>query len=146
GLLMIERGAFAGASNAPQEPHSKPGNPDSAMVGISGYMLERCFELTPSARNLPSFTSVTELAIGAMANCTLPATASVSDSGMPLYGTWTTSMLALCFNISPAKCVPLPVPADEKLSCPGLALASAMNSCTVLMPSAGGPTNRSVAV
>ena len=37
---------------------------------------------------------------------------------MPLKGTCTTSIAALLFKISAAKCVPLPTPAEEKLMCP----------------------------
>ena len=81
--------------------------------------------------------SETELAIGAIENWTRPLITSVSDSGMPLNGMCTTSMPALCLNISPAKCVPLPLPAEEKLIWPGFAFASAIRSCTVLTLSDG---------
>jgi hypothetical protein len=51
-------------------------------------------------------------------------------------------MPARCLNISPAKCVPLPVPAEANLTCPGLALASAISSGTDLTLSEGGTTSR----
>ena len=53
---------------------------------------------------------------------------------MPLYGMCTTSMPAASRNFSPLMCVPLPVPAEAKLSCPGFFFASAISSATVLMP------------
>ena len=46
-------------------------------------------------------------------------------------------MPAASLNFSPLMCVPLPVPAEPKLSCPGFCLASAISSATVLMPGRG---------
>jgi len=50
-------------------------------------------------------------------------------------------MPAACLNISPAKWVPLPLPAEARLSMPGLDLAIAMSSCVLFAPSAGGTTS-----
>src|SRR5439155_1311797 len=59
---------------------------------------------------------------------------SVRASGVPLYGTWTTSTPAASRNFSALMCVPLPVPADAKLSVPGCCFARAIRSDTDLMP------------
>src|ERR1043166_4235119 len=75
-----------------------------------------------------------------MKNCTRPVIVSPSASGMPLKGTCTTSIPAMERNISPAKCVPLPTHAEEKLSCPGFAFAAATRSETLLIPRDGGAT------
>ncbi len=77
-----------------------------------------------------------------MKNCTRPVMVSVSDSGIPLKGTCTTSIPAIALSCSPAKCVPLPTPAEEKLSCPGLAFAAATSSPTERMPRDGDATSR----
>jgi len=76
-----------------------------------------------------------------MKNCTRPVMVSVSDSGIPLKGTCTTSIPAIALNCSPAKCVPLPTPAEEKLSWPGFSFARASSSATEWMPSAGETTS-----
>ena len=60
---------------------------------------------------------------------------------MPLKGTCTTSIPAIERSISPAKWVPLPTPAEEKLSWPGLAFAAATSSATVFTPRDGGTTS-----
>ncbi|MNC96525.1 hypothetical protein D3C83_139220 [compost metagenome] len=65
---------------------------------------------------------------------------SVSASGMPLCGTCTMSMPAAALNISPPKCVELPVPAEVKLSWPGFALAIAIRSFTDFTSSDTGTT------
>ena len=41
---------------------------------------------------------------------------------MPLYGMWVASMPVRSLNISPARCGVVPMPAEAKLSLPGLAL------------------------
>ncbi len=110
------------------------------MVGISGFMRVRCVVETASARSLPSLMSPAVEPNGAMKKCTRPVMTSVSASGMPLWGTCTTSMPALLRIISPPKCVALPVPAEVKLSCPGFALASATRSLTERTSSELGTT------
>ena len=51
------------------------------------------------------------------------------------------SICAVALKSSAAKCVPLPVPAELKLSWPGFAFASAISSCTLLTPSELGTTS-----
>jgi hypothetical protein len=46
-------------------------------------------------------------------------------------------MPAISLSFSRLKCVPLPIPADAKLSWPGFALAAARKSGTVFMPDSG---------
>ena len=104
------------------------------MVGTSGSSASRFSDDTPSASSLPSRTCGTALAIGAMKNCTRPVIASASASGMPLNGMCTTSIFAMLFSSSPAKCVPLPIPADEKFIAPGLARAAASRSFSERKP------------
>ena len=76
-----------------------------------------------------------------MKNWTRPTIASVSASGTPLYGTCTTSMPAADLNTSAAKCVPLPAPAELKLSCQGFAFAIAIRSCTLFTASELGTSS-----
>ena len=47
------------------------------------------------------------------------------------------SILAIDLNISPARCVTVPPPAEAKLIVPGLAVASAINSRELAAASAG---------
>lgn len=61
---------------------------------------------------------------------------------MPLYGTCTTSIAAIALNSSPAKCVPLPTPAEEKLSWPGFAFAITSISFTDFAANDGATTRR----
>ena len=70
--------------------------------------------------------------IGEKKYVTRPVIVSVSASGVPLYGMCTTSMPAASLNFSPLMCVPLPVPAEPKLSVPGLFFAAAMRSARLL--------------
>ena len=90
----------------------------------------------------PSRMSGTELAIGAMKSWTRPAMMSLVASGMPLYATCTISIPAACLNTSPAKWVPLPTPAEARLSWPGFDLARAMSSFIDFAASVGGTTSR----
>src|SRR5215472_19337719 len=64
--------------------------------------------------------------------CAWPARRSVSAGVVPRYGTWIMSIPVMNLNSSPATCCTDPMPAEAMLTLPGLALAKAMNSGTVL--------------
>src|SRR5262245_18762969 len=64
--------------------------------------------------------------------CTCPLIRSVRAGAPPRYGTWTRFRPAMMLNSSPAKCGWVPMPGDAMLILPGLALAYAINSGTVL--------------
>jgi len=55
--------------------------------------------------------------------CTWPPSRSFTAGAAPLYGTCTMSILASAFKSSPARWVMLPLPAEPKLTLPGLAFA-----------------------
>src|SRR6202171_6844772 len=55
-LATISCGVFAGTKNPNHENTSKPGTPDSAMVGISGTAATRSLVVTASPRKLPDRT------------------------------------------------------------------------------------------
>ncbi|MNT57925.1 hypothetical protein D3C72_1953330 [compost metagenome] len=62
---------------------------------------------------------------------TSPDSIAVTTCALPLYGTWVILMPATESNSSPARCPVLPLPAEAKVSLPGLALACAISSCTL---------------
>src|SRR6516225_112122 len=66
---------------------------------------------------------------------------SVIASGLPLKGTCTATIPALAKKRSALIWTPLPTPAEAKLSEPGLALAAATRSPTVLKPRDGETTS-----
>ena len=111
------------------------------MVGTLGSAADRFAVLTPSASSLPSRTLGNAAEMGEKKYVTLPAMVSVSASGVPLYGMWSTSMPAASLNFSALIWVPLPVPAEPKFSCPGFCLASAISSATDLTPTVGATTS-----
>src|SRR5258706_1129059 len=139
-LATTGRGTPEAVSIPNHRIDSNPGTPVSATVGTAGSNGSRFAEDTASATSFPSLTRFTEFAIGAMKNCTRPVMVSVRDSGIPLNGTCTTSTAAMALNISAAKWVPLPTPAEEKFSWPGFALAAAIRSATDRRPSEGATT------
>jgi len=51
--------------------------------------------------------------------CTLPASRSMFDCPLPLYGTFSMSTLACSLNNSPARCCTLPEPSEAYCSWPG---------------------------
>src|SRR5207253_9861328 len=67
---------------------------------------------------------------------------AVSPLAAPLYGTWVSFTPSRSATISMTRCVEFPLPADEKFSCPGLALACAARSAIDLMPDSGLATRR----
>src|SRR5438045_8878990 len=84
------------------------------MVGTLGSAADRFAVLTPSASSLPSRTLGNAAEMGEKKYVTLPAMVSVSASGVPLYGMWSTSMPAASLNFSALIWVPLPVPARSE--------------------------------
>jgi len=106
------RGVPAGASSAYQVPDSKPGTPVSAIVGSCGVAALRRALVTPSARRRPALTcGSTDSALANMKD-TWPESRSVTASGVPLYGTCTTSMRVCIFSISAVRCGELPLPVE----------------------------------
>src|SRR6185369_1338777 len=55
-LAMISGGVFTGTKKPNQLETSKPGTPDSAIVGISGTTATRSLVVTASARTAPDLT------------------------------------------------------------------------------------------
>ena len=91
-MATIGAGVPAGASNPNQEIASKPGTPDSIMVGSSGMFGERLSDVTASPRNLPSRTAGRIAPAFCNVMVTRPPITSVNTA--PRYGTWTMSMPA----------------------------------------------------
>src|SRR5262249_58247662 len=71
------------------------------------------------------------------ADCTWPASRSVTSGAEPRYGTCGMLTPAANLNSSPATCEVEPVPNDASVILPGLALASAINSGTELAATDG---------
>jgi hypothetical protein len=111
---------------------SKSGSPASIIVGTSGASGERLGLVTASARSAPDFTCGSEVVIVSNIIVTWPPRRSLSAGALPLYGTWTMSTLAVVFRSSPDRCAPAPAPPEANWSCPGLAFAAAISSCTLL--------------
>src|SRR6185436_3181520 len=80
------------------------------------------------------FILMNAIAAGSEENITWtgPLARSVSAAGAPLYGTCVQVTPVIERNSSPERWVMVPVPADATLMAPGLALASALKSFTVL--------------
>src|ERR1041384_7464990 len=77
---------------------------------------------------LPASAMSFDRLIGAKYMCASPRITAVTASGALLNGTWTRLIPAALRNSAPAMKVVLARPGDEKLSVPGLDLASAMRS------------------
>ena len=69
------------------------------------------------------------------------ASKSVTTCGLPVYGMWVIFTPARWLNSSSARWVELPTPDEPNEIVPGLLLASAINSLTVLTPSSGVTTS-----
>src|SRR6185369_13479363 len=111
---------------------SKPGNPDSAMVGTSGIAGDRLAVVTASARTRPDFTCGTAVAIWSNNISIWPPITSVMAAALPLYGTCLMSALVVSLNNSHARCCEVPLPPEPQLKRPGFALACATSSATFL--------------
>src|SRR5258706_435695 len=105
-------GVPAGAWIDSQVATSKPGTPDSAMVGISGAPARRLPVETASAFNLPSRARLIAEPIPGIIIVMRPPITSATAGALPLYGTWIMSMPAMLRNISLARCAELPMPND----------------------------------
>src|SRR5215831_18305697 len=123
-----------------QRSTSKPGRPDSATVGTSGYTGLRADPVVAIGRTRLSAVNGTAPAMLENASCTFPLMTSGYAAPMPRYGTCVISMPAASLIISPARWGAVPTPADAKLSLPGLALAQAMNSENVFTGSVNDAT------
>ena len=145
-LSITGRGVRAGASIPYQVATSKPLSPCSSRLGISGAAAERFAVVTPSARIRPLRTCGIMVAIGSKIICTRPASRSGTATPVPLYGTCNMSIPVMRLNNSPERCPVLPVPADAKVSWPGLALASATSSFTLFAGNEGVTASRLTAM
>src|SRR5262245_17388847 len=76
-LAMISGGVLAGTNNAYQDDTSKPGTPDSAMVGSSGAVGKRFSVVTASPRSCPERTVCSKEPVVLKAESTRPAMVSV---------------------------------------------------------------------
>lgn len=87
-----------------------PGTPCSASDGTPGAAGERLACVTASARSWPDW--INGASVGQVPNSigTCPPITSSSACVVPLYGTCSSVMPALCRNSSPARCSPLPTP------------------------------------
>src|SRR4029077_5072067 len=104
-LATISGGVLAGTNSAYQADTSKPGIPDSAMVGSSGAVGKRCAVVTASPRSCPERTVCNIEPVVWKAESTRPVMVSVmAPAPAPRYGTWTSSMPALRMNNSPEGC------------------------------------------
>src|SRR5215212_11585862 len=140
-LLMIARGVPFGTKNPFQLLYSYPGTPASSTVGSSGNSGERCFDEIASARKRPDLMCPTNAAAGAMHHCDSFAITAAAIGPPPLYGTCTELMPASVVNITPARWLDEPIPAEDMFSLPGCALASATSSFTVLAGNDGCATS-----
>ncbi|MNT05845.1 hypothetical protein D3C72_1404840 [compost metagenome] len=127
---MMGSGTPAGATTPNRGEMSTPGRPASVNVGTSGSWLARCGLVTASARRRPPLMCSSSVGTVAKANCTWPPSRSVMTVPPPRYGTCSTSTPACWRSCSPARCGPLPTPADPNDNVPGCALASATKAAT----------------
>src|SRR5262245_58701610 len=101
------------------------------MVGVSGKALLRVFDVTASARSLPSLTSGTAGVTAPKDNGVSPATVAATAGPPPPNGTCTNSGASESRNSSPTSWGGVPTPGDAKLYLSGLALISASSSFTL---------------
>ena len=74
----------AGTSSAYHELTSKPGKPDSAMVGSSGATLDRLVPVVASALSLPALTCGSDDATLPNSTCASPASTAAAAGPPPL--------------------------------------------------------------
>ena len=89
---------------------------------------------------MPAWICACALPTAANISCTWPAITSCTAGAVPLYGMFTMSTPDCILNASPAMCSDEPTEPIAKLSWPGLALASAISSFTLLAGSEGCAT------
>src|SRR5262249_56021355 len=96
GEAMASRGVLGGTKSPYQDDTSKPGTPDSAMVGSSGAVGKRRSAVVASPRSCPERTVCSREPAVLNAESTRPAMASVAaPAPAPRYGTWMSSMPAM---------------------------------------------------
>ena len=136
---VVSREILAGPRSAYQPLVSKPFSV-SPIACTLGSVDERLALHTPIARSRP--LSMNGFAASSVFtwNWIWPAIRSVSAWPAPLYGMFTASILAMVLIISTARYAELPA-AVPAVSCPGRALASAMNSLTLLTGNDGCTTS-----
>ncbi|MCY1202392.1 hypothetical protein D9M72_138780 [compost metagenome] len=83
-LAAMAGGVPLGAHRPYQVLMSKPGKPDSAMVGTSGNSATRCATVTATARSLPDLMNGVADGIESNMNWICPPTRSVSAGALPL--------------------------------------------------------------
>ena len=79
--------------------------------------------VTASARSVPALTYPIDDGMDSNVTCTCPAIRSLSEGEAPRYGTCTMLRPVIILNNSPATWGADPMPADDMLTLPGLALA-----------------------
>ena len=102
------------------------------MVGTSGANGLRFAAVTASARTRPARTCGNEVLRTSYMKVMLPAITSVSAWALPLYGTCCICTPVKDLNTSPDRWLDAPLPAEPKVTLPGLARAKAIRSWTVL--------------
>ena len=93
------------------------------MVGTSGAPWMRFAENMASERILPPRTCGISVLGTSTRSWISFAIRAVSAGAVPLYGTCTMSIPAVCFSSSVVRCAAAPMPEEPKLILPGLALA-----------------------
>src|SRR5712691_1299645 len=121
--LTTSRGVPAGARNSTQVDDSIGGPPASVRVGTSGAPWMRFAENMASERIFPPRTCGISVLGTSTRTWISFAIKAVSAGAVPLYGTCTMSMPAVCFSSSVVRCAAAPMPEEPKLILPGLALA-----------------------
>src|SRR5262249_37194906 len=109
-LATIVCGTAAGTHKAYQLVTSKPGTPDSAMVGTSGNCATRRAEVTPSARILPLLMYGVDAGTLSNKAAIWPPIKSVSAGAPPLYGMCSSITPVIDLNSSAERCPVEPTP------------------------------------
>ncbi|MNL24173.1 hypothetical protein D3C87_1455970 [compost metagenome] len=94
--------------------------------------MARLAVVTPNKRILPLATCGNSAGRVSMTMSIWPPSKSVMAGPLPRYGTCMSRVPVTTWNSSPAMCCEVPGPAEPKVMVPGLLLASAINSCTLL--------------
>src|SRR5215470_10261460 len=115
-FATIGSGVPRGAKSAYQPRTSKSGKPSSATVGTFGTSWLRAALVMARARSLPASTCGSNAGTVKNMKVTSPDSTPVTASGPLLYGTWCTSMRAVLFRSSAARCPDVPVPAEENVN------------------------------
>src|SRR5262245_1521480 len=102
-----------GANSALNVPETKPGKPDSIMVGTSGSENQRSAPVTASAVNLPSLISGSTGASATDPSSTVPSSTAMVAGPPPRYGMCTISMPARSLSCSAVRCDFVPAPGLE---------------------------------